>query len=124
MQNAKSVCSWALLLVLAGGCSGVPESVKLYAADLPARADGQYALLEDDDVRKQLVLKDAELQCKIDTADDMPEEKSAACGCAKSAGDWRADCKGWLGNHTPAPPAPPAPNASAAPPPRTDAPNG
>jgi hypothetical protein len=117
--------------MLAGGalggfvaCGGVPLSVKAYAADLPARADGQYAFLDDDDVRKQLVLKDSLLQCKIDVEEGAEESKSAACRCSTSAGDWRADCKAWLGNHvppapaaTPAAPAPaPAPAPEPAPP--------
>lgn len=93
-------------------CSGIPESVRLYAADLPARADGQYALLSDDLVKKQLVMKDAELQCAID-AKDGNEATAASCKCATSAGDWLVDCKGWLGNHTPVPAAAPAPSASA-----------
>lgn len=94
-------------------CSSVPESVKLYAADLPARADGQYVFVSDEDVKKQLVLKDSELQCKIDVAEGKTDEKSAACQCSKSTADWLVDCKPWLGDHTPKPA--PAPTGSGAP---------
>jgi len=95
------------------GCTKVPESVKLYAADLPARADGQYALIDDDAVKKSLILKDALLKCKIDE-EQSSGETSPACQCAKSSStDWTSDCRAWLGDHTPKP-TPPTP-ASAPP---------
>jgi hypothetical protein len=105
--------SLALVALLVAACASVPESVKLYAADLPARADGQYAFISDDDIKKQLVLKDSELQCKIDVADGKTDEKSPACLCTKSTGDWLVDCKTWLGEHTPKPT--PAASASSTP---------
>jgi len=104
----RTVLGAACALAVAA-CSGVPQSVRIYAAELPARADGQYALVSDDTVKKGLVTKDSELQCKIDLEDKKDESQSAACACAKSSGDWRTDCKGWLGSHTPAADAPPAP---------------
>jgi hypothetical protein len=83
------------------GCYAIPESVKLCAADLPARADGQYAMIDDDSVKKSLVTKDAMLQCRIDE-DKKSGETSPACQCAKSSSpDWTVDCKAWLGEHTP-----------------------
>lgn len=98
------------------GCCHVPDSIRLYAADLPGRADGQYALIDDDATKKSLVVKDAMLACKIDVDDGKTEEQSPACQCAKSASpDWVADCKAWLGAHAPAAPAPttaPAPSAA------------
>lgn len=99
-------------------CSGVPQSIRTAAAELPARADSQYAFLEDDDVRKQLVMKDALFQCKIDLEDKIEEAKSAACQCSTGhSAEWREDCKGWLGAHTPpGPSASPAPTTTAAPP--------
>ena len=103
-----------LMSLLAAGCSSIPASVKLYAADLPLRADGQYALLSDDSVKKQLVMKDSELQCKIDIEEGKTEDTSAACKCTKSVGDWLVDCKPWLGDHTPAA-APAAPTTPAVP---------
>jgi|SRR6185369_2268334 len=113
----RSPLGYALIALLAGACASVPESVKLYAADLPARADGQYAFVSDDDIKKQLVLKDSELKCKIDVADGIAEEKSPACQCTKSAGDWLVDCKAWLGDHTPKPtPATPPPATPSTPP--------
>ena len=94
-----------LLLLTFAGCAGnIPESVKMLARELPARADGQYAPLGDD-VRKQLVMKDALLACKIDIAGGTEEIASDACKCAESSGDWRVDCKGWLGPHLPPSPA-------------------
>ncbi len=115
--NRWSFSRAALLMLLVAGCSPVPASVRLYAADLPARADGQYALLSDDSVKKQLVLKDSELKCKIDIEDGTTEEKSAACQCTKSVNDWLVDCKAWLGPHTPTAPATPGtPAAPDAPP--------
>lgn len=97
-------CALATLLVaLAAGCSSsIPKSVRTYAAELPARADGQYAAL-DDVLRKQLVMNDALLQCSIDVSDGQAEAESAACRCSTSASaSWLDDCRGWLGNHTPA----------------------
>lgn len=83
-------------------CGSIPLSVRTYAAGLPARADGQYALL-DEPLRKQLVLNDAGLQCAIDAADDK-NENSVACKCASSqSDDWLADCTPWLGTHAPQP---------------------
>jgi len=95
-------------LLLVAGCGSIPASVKMYAAALPARADTQYAFVSDDAVKKQLVLKDSELQCKIDIEEGQTEEKSAACQCTKSNGDWLVDCKAWLGEHTPKPSTPPS----------------
>jgi hypothetical protein len=85
------------------GCAGnIPKSVRTYAAELPARADGQYAAL-DDVLRKQLVMNDALLQCSIDVTDGQSESESAACRCSTSASaSWLDDCRAWLGNHTPA----------------------
>ena len=82
-------------------CSGTPLSVREYAAALPARADGQYAVL-DAPIKKQLILMDALLPCAIDVADKKRAEDSAACQCSKStSADWTTDCKAWLGNHVP-----------------------
>lgn len=111
-MSARSNRAWRMGGVCAGlstlalaiavvGCCKVPESVKLYAADLPARADGQYALIDDDSIKKSLVVKDAMLQCKIDV-EGGSDETSPACKCAKSSSpDWTVDCKAWLGDHTP-----------------------
>lgn len=114
LNRIVTVGSLSVLCVLASACAGIPQSVRLYASNLPARADGQYALLSDADVKKQLVLNDSLLQCKIDTADGIDEAKSTACQCAESTGDWLTDCKPWLGAHTPAapPPTPPAPSTN------------
>lgn len=117
----QSACL-AIGVSLVAGCTPVPQSIRVLAADLPARADGQYAFIDDDDVKKGLVMKDALFQCKIDTEDGV--QPSAACSCAESdTADWRADCKGWLGAHTPPaptaappPPAAPSPPAPGAPP--------
>lgn len=119
MSNTIEIVLIHALLTFAAGCGGVPDSVRVYAAELPARADGQYGLL-DEPIRKQLVMKDSLLQCKIDLEDGKKEEDSAACQCSKSSSaDWSADCKSWLGVHTPEPePAeapPPAPPVAPAP---------
>ena len=94
----------ALVAVCLSGCchaGSIPESVRRFASELPARADGQYAVL-DDLLRKQLVMKDAMLQYKIDLDDGKAEPDSAACNCAESASaDWLGDCKPWLGSHVP-----------------------
>jgi len=83
------------------GCSSIPNSVREYAAALPARADGQYAVL-DTVIKKQLVLMDALLPCAIDVADKKAEKDSPACKCSKSiSSDWAVDCKPWLGSHVP-----------------------
>ena len=122
--NGWAVMSALLLSAALGGCCKVPDSIVTYAADLPARADGQYASITDDGVKKSLVVKDASLQCKIDAA-EKPGEATPACQCAKSSSsDWTADCKAWLGDHTPKRPSCPmvAPAASAAPPPPAPAP--
>lgn len=106
----------AVPLVACCGQKQVPQSVRDYAAELPARANGQYALL-DEAVMKQLVLKDSTLQCAIDVNDGTAEEASNACKCSKSASDkWTDDCKEWLGDHVPAPPAPAAPQPAPMPP--------
>jgi hypothetical protein len=82
-------------------CSGVPMSVREYAASLPGRADGQYAPL-DAVIKKQLVVMDALLPCAIDVADKKSADESPACRCSKSSSaDWTADCKPWLGSHVP-----------------------
>ena len=85
----------------AAACSGVPMSVREYAASLPGRADGQYAPL-DAVIKKQLVVMDALLPCAIDVADKKPADESPACRCSKSSSaDWTTDCKAWLGSHVP-----------------------
>jgi hypothetical protein len=82
-------------------CKSVPPSVREYAAALPARADGQYAVL-DAPIKKQLILMDALLPCAIDVADKKKVDESPACKCSKaSSADWTADCKAWLGSHAP-----------------------
>lgn len=120
----KTIRTSTLLLlssILLAGCYRVPASIKLYAADLPHRADGQYALIDDDSVKKSLVVKDAMLKCKIDE-EESSGEGSAACQCAKSASpDWTVDCKPWLGEHTPKA-APATPESPAAPAPTTPTP--
>jgi hypothetical protein len=91
----------AAALLLAGGCYRIPKSVRTFAADLPTRADGQYAVLEDP-LKKQLVTKDALLQCRIDLEDGTTAADSAACRCSTSASeDWVGDCRAWLGAHAP-----------------------
>ncbi|MBX3190087.1 MAG: hypothetical protein KF819_23880 [Labilithrix sp.] len=90
-----------VVALLTASCGGIPPSVRQFATELPARADGQYALIPDDAVRKQLVMKDSALQCRIDQADGKTEVESGACKCMKSIADWKADCKDWLGAHTP-----------------------
>lgn len=86
-----------LLVVFVSACGGISPSIREYASELPSRAKGQYALIDDDDVRKQLVLKDSELQCRIDLDDKKSEAESSACSCAKSASnDWKQDCNAWL----------------------------
>jgi hypothetical protein len=99
-------------------CSSIPQSVREYAAALPARADGQYAVL-DAPIKKQLILMDALLPCAIDVADKMKLDESPACKCSKaSSADWTADCKAWLGGHAPVasgPDAAPAPAPAPAP---------
>jgi hypothetical protein len=82
-------------------CSSIPPSVREYAAALPGRADGQYAVL-DAPIKKQLILMDALLPCAIDVADKKKVDESPACKCSKaSSTDWTADCKAWLGSHAP-----------------------
>ena len=95
-------------------CSSIPPSVREYAAALPGRADGQYAVL-DAPIKKQLVLMDALLPCAIDVADKKKVEESPACKCSKaSSADWTADCKAWLGSHAPvASPSDAAPGAGS-----------
>lgn len=89
-------------------CSSVPPSVREYAASLPGRADGQYAVL-DAPIKKQLILMDALLPCAIDVADKKKVDESPACKCSKaSSADWAADCKAWLGSHAPVVSAPAA----------------
>jgi hypothetical protein len=99
-----------LALVAGSGCAAkIPASVRAYAAELPARADGQYAAL-DDVLRKQLVMNDALLQCRIDREDGENEAASAACRCSTSVSTtWTNDCQDWLGDHTPAQAADPQP---------------
>lgn len=92
----------AVVLLMVGGCYRIPASVRTFAGELPARADGQYATL-DEPVRKQLVMKDALLACRIDLEDGKKEAESAACRCSGSTSeDWVADCRDWLGSHAPA----------------------
>ena len=114
VKRLPSALAPLLAMALGAGCGSVPNSIKVYAADLPSRADGQYALLEDDSVKKQLVMKDSELQCAIDIAEGTAEEKSPACQCSHSVTDWLTDCKAWLGAHTPAP-GPTGPTGPTAP---------
>jgi len=92
----------ALLFVGIAACGGgIPQSIREISAQLPARADGQYAGL-DDSLRKQLVMKDSLLACRIDLEDKKTESESPACKCSASASaDWKQDCKDWLGSHTP-----------------------
>lgn len=105
------------------GCCKVPESVKLYAAGLPARADGQYLGIDDDSIVKSLVTKDAMLQCKIDE-EEKAGETSPGCQCAKSSSpDWTVDCKAWLGEHTPKRAEPTPPSAASSAPASTPAPD-
>ncbi|HET9625141.1 MAG TPA: hypothetical protein VFP84_27425 [Kofleriaceae bacterium] len=99
----KLACVWFALVVGGVGCATgkTPQSVRMYAADLPSRADGQYQAL-DAPLRKQLVTQDASLQCAIDVEDKKAEADSPACKCFKSASaDWVSDCKAWLGAHAP-----------------------
>jgi hypothetical protein len=101
--------------VLLAGCYRIPGSIRAYAAELPARADGQYAVL-DEPLQKQLVMKDALLQCRIDREDGKSEAESMACRCATSASaSWLDDCGGWLGEHTPRPVPTGAPSAAPGP---------
>jgi hypothetical protein len=111
-NSYTSVIGAAAFALCAFGCGGslIPPSIRAFAADLPARADGQYALL-DEPIRKQLVMKDALLQCSVDQSDGVKEADSPACQCSTSAHeDWAADCKAWLREHAP-PPMPPEPTA-------------
>jgi hypothetical protein len=92
----------ASVVVALAGCQKVLPSVRTYA-DLPSRANGQYATL-DESIKKQLVMKDSELQCSIDAEDNVKKSSSAACKCSESASsDWISDCSGWIGSHTPKP---------------------
>ena len=94
-----TACLTGLGLSACGGA--IPPSIRQFASELPARADGQYAVL-DDALRKQLVMKDSLLACRIDLEDKKSESDSGACRCTKSASqDWKQDCKDWLGAHTP-----------------------
>jgi hypothetical protein len=106
MRIAAVIFAAVMIALLVAACmpAQIPESIKMFAADLPARADGQYAPL-DVSVKKQLVETDALLQCKIDVTGGAAETASAACKCAESAGDWLVDCKSWLGAHLPVPAA-------------------
>ena len=101
MSSVKNLV--ALLVLGAAACGGgIPPSIRELSAQLPARADGQYAVL-DEGLRKQLVMKDSLLGCRIDLEDKKAESDSPACRCSKSASaDWKHDCKDWLGTHTPA----------------------
>jgi hypothetical protein len=104
------------VLILVTGCVSVPPSIRVLSSALPSRADGQYAFIEDDDIKKQLILKDSLFQCKIDVEDGTKE--SAACRCSEAhSADWRADCKEWLGSHTPPPATVPTTSAPPTPPP-------
>ena len=103
MESARYlVATAAVFALVVSACGGaIPPSVREFSAELPARADGQYAVL-DDPIRKQLVMKDALLGCRIDLEDKKDESDSPACRCTKSASaDWKQDCKDWLGAHTP-----------------------
>jgi hypothetical protein len=115
-QQPVSLWTVGTVLVLWSCGGAIPPAVKIYAAELPARADGQYALL-DDSIKKQLVMKDALLQCEIDVAEGSTEAASAGCACARSSSeDWVSDCKSWLGAHAPAAEGSPAPAAPPTPP--------
>jgi len=93
----------AALLLSGGGCYRIPDSLRGLAAELPGRADGQYAPL-DDELKRQLVTKDALLQCRIDREDGAEEADSAACRCSMTVSEpWTQGCKDWLGSHVPAP---------------------
>jgi hypothetical protein len=86
-----------LLTVLLTSCSSIPPSVRTFAHELKMRGNGQYAVV-DEPIRKELVMKDAGLGCKIDVEDGVAEKDSAACRCAYSASpDWAADCAEWMG---------------------------
>lgn len=101
--DVKAINRYVLIAFVGAvsACSGVPMSVREYAASLPGRADGQYAPL-DAAIKKQLIVMDALLPCAIDVADKKSAEESPACRCSKSSSaDWTADCKAWLGNHVP-----------------------
>ncbi|RYZ07787.1 MAG: hypothetical protein EOO73_10670 [Myxococcales bacterium] len=117
-MTARGKNCWLIgALLVVTGCGGsVPESIRALSSALPARADGQYAFIEDEDVKKQLILKDSLFQCKIDLEDQKTD--SAACRCSEAhSADWRADCKDWLGSHTPPPSAPSPASPSPTPPP-------
>jgi hypothetical protein len=91
----RALCCAVLLLssqIL--GCGAIPKSIRTFAAQLPSRAKGQYAVL-DEPLRKQLVLKDALLQCDIDKYDGKQED-TPACKCATSSGTWTDDCKPYI----------------------------
>lgn len=117
MRWSRVCVAASLPLLVAVGCGGVQPSIREFAAELPARADGQYAPL-DLMIRKQLIMKDALLQCKIDLEDGRSEQQSASCRCAESASDdWLSDCRTWLGPHTPSPePEAPTETSDGAPP--------
>jgi hypothetical protein len=100
-DHVKVINSYTLVTAVSFvvACKSVPSSVREYAAALPGRADGQYAVL-DTPIKKQLILMDALLPCAIDVADKKKVEESPACKCSKaSSADWTADCKAWLGSH-------------------------
>jgi hypothetical protein len=109
-----NICAPVVAVSLVFACSNIPASIREYAAALPARADGQYAVL-DTPIKKQLILMDALLPCAIDVADKKKIAESPACRCSKtSSADWTADCKAWLGSHVPAASRPDAEAAPAA----------
>jgi hypothetical protein len=103
MRNARAFLAVLLSLgVSTAGCGmAVPESIRVYAAELPARVDREYTLVSDEGMRASLVRKDAMLQCYIDVEEHVPERGSAACRCAHSAGKSLVECTAWLGAHTP-----------------------
>jgi len=81
-----------LALVLSS-CAVVPQSVRMYAADISGRAHGQYTLMPDE-IREQLVRQDSLLQCALDRNDGL-DGVTPACQCAMGAGEWEADCGLW-----------------------------
>ena len=93
-RTAGTVVRLWLVASLLGCAPTIPQSVRMFAADLTKRAAGQYLML-DGDVRWQLVYKDATLPCAIDVADGVAEKDSDACRCAWATVE--ADCADWLG---------------------------
>ncbi|HEY5958817.1 MAG TPA: hypothetical protein VIV60_19785 [Polyangiaceae bacterium] len=123
--------------LLAGvvGCSSIPQSIRTFSEELRDRGSGQYCPLPEE-LSQQLVLKDAALGCDLDVHSGIEEQRSFACTCTKSSGDWKKDCAEWMRQKScpaassavdPAavsasPDAPAAPKAPTLPPPATPEP--